>query len=193
MTSAPDAPDREHSLRTMTALLMMAFLIAIAYAVCCDGVATGAVMLALFAAVVAFVVVARPDLVPTAPKEDFLSQAYPSTIEDEFDRYPGPPPPMRDGAYRGAIDYEDPNDAAYRFAGAPAYCRSRRDDGACLRTEADDDIVGGDERLVNNALGRNDPTRPQVGLLNRRRDLERNFVEELEEEEGRVWWGRSEY
>jgi hypothetical protein len=62
----------------------------------------------------------------------------------------------------------------------------------CYDDEANNDEIDGDERMAYSSLGRNDPTRPTAGTMNRRRDLEKYLTEELAEEEARVWYSRHE-
>jgi hypothetical protein len=64
--------------------------------------------------------------------------------------------------------------------------------GACIDDEANDAEIDGDEGMVYQGTQRNDPTRVTAGTMNRRRDLDRYFREEVEEAEEREWWGRHE-
>lgn len=64
---------------------------------------------------------------------------------------------------------------------------------ACIGGEYTDDPIGGDERMTRNSLARNDPVRPTIGLMRRRREMEQYFAEELDEAENSVWWGNHEY
>ncbi len=120
-------------------------------------------------------------------------------------RVPEPPP----SEYRGAIEvseydgeaeygHRDRNraDAANAPEGNP-YNTSRVAApvaaGPCLDDEANDDTLDGDERMVYSSLSRNDATRVDAGIMNRRKDIDRYVREEVEEAEDREWWGRHEY
>ena len=58
--------------------------------------------------------------------------------------------------------------------------------------EANNDEIDGDERLVYNQLGRNDPTRPMAGVFNRTAWLDQYLREEVDQREEDPWWGRHE-
>ena len=62
----------------------------------------------------------------------------------------------------------------------------------CLDDEADGSALDGDEKMTHQAFSRNDPLRATMGSMARRRDLDYYFREEVEDEEGRVWWGSHE-
>jgi hypothetical protein len=64
--------------------------------------------------------------------------------------------------------------------------------GGCVDDEANDAEIDGDEGGVYQALSRNDATRATAGSMNRRRDLDPYFREEVEEAENRMWWGQGE-
>jgi hypothetical protein len=115
----------------------------------------------------------------------------------------GPPP-----RYRGAIDideYDTEGEFGHRdrtdddvdsvpmgnpFDSSRIY--SPTADGPCFDDEANDAEIDGDESAVYQGTHRNDATRVIAGTMNRRRDMDRYFREELEEEEDRRWWGRHE-
>lgn len=63
---------------------------------------------------------------------------------------------------------------------------------ACIDDEANDAEIDADEHNTYQARSRNDATRVAAGTMNRRRDLDRFFREEVEEAEDREWWGRHE-
>lgn len=63
---------------------------------------------------------------------------------------------------------------------------------ACVDDEANDDEIDGDERIVYNSMARNEPTRVIAGTMNRLRDMDKYFREEVEEREDDPWWGRHE-
>lgn len=67
------------------------------------------------------------------------------------------------------------------------------DDAVDADDEANDEAIDGDERLVYQAQSRNDLVRVTEGTMNRRRDLDKYFREEVEEEENRIWYSRHEY
>ena len=64
--------------------------------------------------------------------------------------------------------------------------------GACVDDEANDAEIDGDELATYQARPSNDATRVAAGTMNRRRDMDRYFREEVEEAEDRQWWGRHE-
>ena len=115
-------------------------------------------------------------------------------------------PRGRPPRYRGAIDIDDydtelghrdrgTHENDYAPQGNP-FNTSRvgapRAAGPCLDDEANDDELDGDERLNYQALSRNDPLRATVGAIGRQASLDAYLREEVDEEEGRVWWGRHE-
>jgi hypothetical protein len=117
-------------------------------------------------------------------------------------------PPADAGHYPGAIDIDEyDSEAAYGYRdrtegdndGVPVgnpFGLSRISAPpaaeACVDDEANDAEIDGDESMVYNALGRNDPQRPTAGTMNRRRDLQKDLEEEVEMQENRQWWGRHE-
>jgi len=63
----------------------------------------------------------------------------------------------------------------------------------CADDEANDVEMDGDELAAIQGRVRNDAERVIAGTMNRRRDFDKYFREEVEEAEGRVWWGRHEH
>ena len=55
------------------------------------------------------------------------------------------------------------------------------------------DELDGDELIAYQAQPRNDNTRVVKGIMNRRRDMDEYFREELTNEEDRQWWGRHDW
>lgn len=120
----------------------------------------------------------------------------------------GPPSPADWDSYPGAIHLDNyQSDAEYgardRTAGDNAYAAegnefnlSREDaPGAapvCIDDEANDAEMDGDELMAVQGTNRNDATRVWAGVYNRRRDLDQYLREEVDEQENRPWWGRSE-
>lgn len=112
------------------------------------------------------------------------------------------------GHYPGAIDADEyDSEAAYGHRdrtegdneGAPAgnpFNRNRVSfqpaADACIDDEANDAEMDGDELMTHHGRARNDPERVTAGTMNRRRDLDKYFREEVEEAEDREWWGRYE-
>lgn len=64
--------------------------------------------------------------------------------------------------------------------------------GACEDDEANDAEMDADELNTYQARSRNDETRVEAGVMNRRKTLDKYFREEVEEAEDRQWWGRHE-
>ena len=62
-----------------------------------------------------------------------------------------------------------------------------------LRDASAAELATGDERMAREGTVRNDAARAAAAALNRRRDLDSVFREELVSEENAVWWGRDEY
>lgn len=56
-----------------------------------------------------------------------------------------------------------------------------------------DNIIDGDERIAYNSIHRNEPTRVIIGMGKAYQNLSRYVKEEVEEIEGREWWGNNEY
>ena len=115
----------------------------------------------------------------------------------------------RPGRYPGAIDFDeydsDPAAGGQRDSRAEDSRRAPEGNpfnpgrvgvtlasGPCLDDEANDDEIGGDERMAYRGTARNDPTRATAGSMNRRRDLAKYLDEEVAEAEERMWWGRHE-
>jgi hypothetical protein len=63
---------------------------------------------------------------------------------------------------------------------------------ACGDDEADDGDMDADENAVYSGLYRNDASRVEAGIYNRRRVLDRYLRGELDHHEDRPWWGRHE-
>lgn len=59
--------------------------------------------------------------------------------------------------------------------------------------ESNNAALNFDERIANNSLSRNDPTRPTVGTMRRRCEMDRFFREEVAAREQDEWWGNHEY
>jgi hypothetical protein len=112
------------------------------------------------------------------------------------------------GAYPGAIEVDDHGAAARYGHEDRARGANRRapagnafnagrvaaptGDAPCLDDEANDAEIDGDERINYQSLSRNDATRVTAGTMNRRRELDPYFREELDQEEDSRWWGRHE-
>lgn len=56
-----------------------------------------------------------------------------------------------------------------------------------------DNIIDGDERIAYNSIHRNEPTRVIIGMGKAYQNLGRYVREEVEEVEGKEWWGNNEY
>lgn len=63
----------------------------------------------------------------------------------------------------------------------------------CIDDEADNSELDADERNTYQQRARNDATRVEAGIMNRRTDLDKYLREEVEEREDSQWWGRHEY
>jgi hypothetical protein len=63
----------------------------------------------------------------------------------------------------------------------------------CGDIEDNNDEITGDERIVNNSLPRNEPTRVTAGTLDRRRMMTKYLEEEVAADESSRWWGQHEY
>jgi hypothetical protein len=64
--------------------------------------------------------------------------------------------------------------------------------GPCVDDEANNDELDGDEGMSLQGLSRNDATRVEAGIFNRRRDMDKYFREELQESENKYWYGAHE-
>lgn len=112
-------------------------------------------------------------------------------------------------AYPGAVDFDEyDSEAAYGHRdqrvgdaedaaeGAP-YNHGRvaypQPPEPCYEDEANDAEMDGDELNTVQARSRNDAQRVTAGTMNRRRDLDKYFREEVTETEDREWWGAHEY
>lgn len=112
------------------------------------------------------------------------------------------------GPYPGAIDLDEydteaqyghrdrtEGDGDYAPAGNP-YNRGRISwpaaADACVDDEANDAEMDGDELMTYHGRARNDAERVTAGTMNRRRDMDKYFREEVEIAEQREWWGRHE-
>jgi hypothetical protein len=98
-----------------------------------------------------------------------------------------------DAQYRGGLidrEIDDilPNGNPYNISRSAAPFAAE----ACIDDEANNNEIDGDERITYQNRSRNDETRVIAGTMNRRRDLDKYFREELEEEEDSRWWGRQE-
>lgn len=117
-------------------------------------------------------------------------------------------PPADAGHYPGAIDIDE-----YDTEGAYGHRDTTEGDAdavpvgnpyntnrvayppsadACVDDEANDGEIDADELNTYHARSRNDATRVTAGTMNRRKDLEKYFLEEVAQAEDREWWGRSE-
>ena len=56
-----------------------------------------------------------------------------------------------------------------------------------------DNIIDGDERIAYNSIYRNEPTRVIVGIGKAFQNLSKYLQEEVEEIEGKDWWGNNDY
>lgn len=56
-----------------------------------------------------------------------------------------------------------------------------------------DDVIDGDERIAYNNIHRNEPTRVIIGMGKAYQNLSRYVREEVEEIEGKEWWGNNDY
>jgi hypothetical protein len=65
---------------------------------------------------------------------------------------------------------------------------------ACAGGEAGNayDVLDADEQQISQARSRNDPYRAAAGALRRKDLVDRYLTSELDEEEHRYWWGRTE-
>lgn len=58
---------------------------------------------------------------------------------------------------------------------------------------ATDNVIDGDESIAYNSIHRNEPTRVILGMGKAYQNLSRYVLEEVEEIEGKEWWGNNEY
>ena len=56
-----------------------------------------------------------------------------------------------------------------------------------------DTVIDGDESIAYNSIHRNEPTRVIVGMGKVYQNLSRYVLEEVQEIEGKEWWGNNEY
>lgn len=140
-----------------------------------------------------------------APPPYLVATAAADGVDDGADDYQGADD--LDG-YQGAIDLDDyDSEAEYGHrdrtegdnAGAPEgnpFNRGRISApsaaDSCIDDEANDGEMDADELNTYQARSRNDAERVTAGTMNRRRDMDKYFREEVEEAEDRIWWGRGE-
>ncbi|MFA6165792.1 MAG: hypothetical protein WC700_04190 [Gemmatimonadaceae bacterium] len=121
---------------------------------------------------------------------------------------PAAPPPRRP-AYPGAVDFDDyDSEAAYGHRDQRVDDAVEASEGAPYNhgrvaypqppepgydDEANDAELDGDELNTVQARSRNDAQRVTAGTMNRRRDLDKYFREEVEAAEDQRWWGAHEY
>ncbi len=122
--------------------------------------------------------------------------------------YPAAPAPAYPNRYPGAIDtdeYETEADYGHRDRtegdsqalpqgnpfnpGRVAFPPAA---GPEVDDEANDAEIDADELNTYQGRSRNDSTRVTAGTMNRRKDLDKYFREELDEAYDREWWGRAE-
>jgi len=108
----------------------------------------------------------RPALAPTPVSAPITMDVLEPIVE-----VPAPTPPQQQ--YRGAIDAE------------------RCDEYTEEYDEYDE--LDGDELITYQAQPRNDNTRVVNGIMNRRRDMDEYFREELTDGEDHQWWGRHDW
>ena len=60
-------------------------------------------------------------------------------------------------------------------------------------TTLTDSVIDGDEHIAYHSIHRNEPTRVIIGMGNIYHNLGRYIQEEINEEEGREWWGNNDY
>ena len=117
-----------------------------------------------------------------------------------YDRAPSDRAPRYLGAFNKAHNNDDGRDdgRTYDSSSDDDDRDGDRDGGrdgkrACKRAyDNNNDELDGDERMNYQSRSRNDPIRVTAGTMNRRQDMDKYLREEVEEEEGRVWWGRHE-
>jgi hypothetical protein len=108
---------------------------------------------------------------------------YPGAIEiDEYDTE----------ADAGHVDRSRYDDAPEGNPFDPMRIRSDLAAGPCVDDEANDNEIDGDERMANQGTARNDAARVTAGTINRLKDMDKYFREEVAEAEEREWWGRNE-
>lgn len=56
-----------------------------------------------------------------------------------------------------------------------------------------DSVIDGDESIAYNSIHRNEPTRVIIGMGKAYQNLSRYVLEEVQEIEGKEWWGNNEY
>lgn len=56
-----------------------------------------------------------------------------------------------------------------------------------------DDVIDGDERIAYSSIYRNEPTRVIMGMGKAYQNLSRYVLEEVEEIEGKEWWGNNDF
>lgn len=56
-----------------------------------------------------------------------------------------------------------------------------------------DTVIDGDESIAYNSIHRNEPTRVIMGMGKAYQNLSRYVLEEVQEIEGKEWWGNNEY
>lgn len=56
-----------------------------------------------------------------------------------------------------------------------------------------DNVLDGDERIAYNSIHRNEPTRVIVGMRKAYQNLNKYVLEEVQEIEGKEWWGNNDY
>jgi hypothetical protein len=141
-----------------------------------------------------------------AVKEGFT--AMPGAPEPYAVAVPMPQAPIDYGHYPGAIDIDEyDTEAIYGHRdrtegdnenmpfGNPyngGRISAPMSAAECIDDEANDGEMDGDEQNTYQARARNDHERVVAGTMNRRKDLDKYFREEVEEAEDREWWGRDE-
>lgn len=124
-----------------------------------------------------------PALMTSSGLTETGGSAYPGAIElDEYET-------LASSGHTDRSRYEDPPEGN---PFDPMRVRADLAAGPCVDDEANDNEIDGDEKMAYQGSVRNDATRVTAGTINRRRDMDKYFREEVEEAEEREWWGRHE-
>jgi hypothetical protein len=126
-----------------------------------------------------------PYAVAATPRQAATEHAYPGAID--IDEYDTEAPHGHRDLTEGDNDFM-PQGNPYNIGRVSAQLAA----DSCIDDEANDDQIDGDERITYQVRARNDETRVAAGTMNRRRDMDKYFREEVAEAEDREWWGRHE-
>lgn len=79
-----------------------------------------------------------------------------------------------------SVEHHNKNEKFITREDIPTYCQT-------------DNMLDGDEKIAYNSIHRNEPTRVIYGIGRAYQNLNRYVLEEVEEIEGKEWWGNNDY